>query len=80
MKMKEQFYDFYPTHYIKKALWNMKYFLQNIIFGNCVSEKTKRKNYLKTEINEQKYFGKIWDILFGKRFSIFYFQFWLLLF
>ena len=31
----------------------MKYFFQNIIFGKCVNEKTKRKNYLKTEINVQ---------------------------
>ena len=53
MKMQEQFYDFYPTHYISRALWNIKYFFQNIIFGNCVSEKTKRKNYLKTEIKVQ---------------------------
>ena len=31
----------------------MKYFFQNIIFGKCMNEKTKRKNYLKTEINVQ---------------------------
>ena len=50
MKMQEQFYDFYPTHYITRALWKIKYFFQNIIFSNCANEKTKRKNYLKNEI------------------------------
>ena len=50
MKMQEQFYDFYPTHYITMALWKIKYFFQNIIFSNCANEKTKRKNYLKNEI------------------------------
>ena len=48
--MQEQFYDFYPTHYITRALWKIKYFFQNIIFSNCANEKTKRKNYLKSEI------------------------------
>ena len=48
--MQEQFYDFYPTHYITMALWKIKYFFQNIIFSNCANEKTKRKNYLKNEI------------------------------
>ena len=48
--MQEQFYDFYPTHYITRALWKIKYFFQNIIFSNCANEKTKRKNYLKNEI------------------------------
>ena len=38
MKMQEQFYDFYPTHYITRALWKIKYFFQNIIFSNCACE------------------------------------------
>ena len=50
MRMKDQFYDFYPTNLIQKILIKIKYFFQNIIFSKCVSEKTKRKNYLKTEI------------------------------
>ena len=31
MKMQEQFYDFFPTHYISRALWNIKYFFQRSI-------------------------------------------------
>ena len=53
MKMREQFYDFYPTTIIHKIIIRIKYLFQNIIFGKCVSEKTKRRNYLKTEIKVQ---------------------------
>jgi len=53
MRMKDQFYDFYPTNLVQKILIRIKYFFQNIIFSKCVSEKTKRRNYLKTEIKVQ---------------------------
>jgi hypothetical protein len=53
MKMKEQFYDFYPTNFISKILIKIKYFFQNIICSKCVYEKTKRRNYLRTEIKVQ---------------------------
>ena len=53
IKMKDQFYDFYPTHLFTKIFLKIKYFFQNIIFAKCVSEKTKRRNYLKTEIKIQ---------------------------
>ena len=51
--MKDQVYDFYPTNLFKKILIRIKYFFQNIICSKCVNEKTKRRNYLKTEIKVQ---------------------------
>jgi len=49
--MKNNFYDFFPTNFFSKNFFRIKYFFQNIIFRCCVSEETKRKNYLKTEIS-----------------------------
>ena len=66
MKMKDQFYDFYPTHLLQKIFFYMKYFFQNIIFDKCVSERTKRMNYLKKEIkveNATEAYEVIWQNL-----------------
>ena len=49
--MKNQFYDFFPTNFFSKLFLRIKYFFQNIIFSCCVSEETKRKNYLRKEIS-----------------------------
>ena len=49
IRMKYKFYDFFPTHFITKIIAYIKYFFQNIIFSRCVSERTKRINYIKTE-------------------------------
>ena len=48
--MKNHFYDFFPTNFFSKLFLRIKYFFQNIIFRCCVSEETKRLNYLRTEI------------------------------
>ena len=53
MHMKEQLYDFYPTSIFQKIFIRIKYFFQNIICSKCISERTKRRNYLKTEIKVQ---------------------------
>ena len=47
--MKDRFYDFFPTHFITKILVRIKYFFQNIMFSRCVSERTKRTNYIRKE-------------------------------
>ena len=49
--MKDRFFDFFPTHIFSKLFLRIKYFFQNIIFSKCVSEKTKRTNYLRREIS-----------------------------
>ena len=59
--MKDQFYDFYPTNLFQKIGIRIKYFFQNIIFSKCVSEKTKRRNYLKTEI-KVKYATEAYEV------------------
>ena len=48
ISMRDKIYDFFPTNFISKVFLRIKYFFQNILFGYCVSEKTKRLNYLKT--------------------------------
>ena len=50
IKMKDQFFDFFPTHFFSKIFVRIKYFFQNIIFSRCVNEKTKRLNYIRKEI------------------------------
>ena len=50
IKMKDQFYDFFPVHLIPRIFLYIKYFFQNFIFSGMVSEKTKRANYIKKEI------------------------------
>ena len=47
ISMRDKFYNFFPTNTLTKIFMRIKYFFQNIIFGNCVNEKTKRTNYLK---------------------------------
>ena len=54
IKMKDELYNFFPVHLIPRILLYIKYFFQNIIFNDVVSEKTKRANYLKKEINVDK--------------------------
>ena len=48
IKMRDEIYDFFPTSLTTKILIRIKYFFQNILFGSCVNEKTKRANFLKT--------------------------------
>ena len=50
IRMKDKFYEFYPTTLVTKILVHIKYLFQNVIFAKCVEEKTKRKNYLRTQI------------------------------
>ena len=65
ISMKDKFYDFFPTNLFSRCFMKIKYFFQNILFSKCVSEKTKRANYIKTELaveHEQKlmkFSGKI---------------------
>ena len=47
IKMRDQIYDFFPTTLSSKIYYRIKYLFQNIIFGHCISEKTKRLNFLK---------------------------------
>ena len=49
--MRDRFYDFFPTHFFSKFFLRIKFFFQNILFSKCVSEKTKRTNYLRKEIS-----------------------------
>ena len=48
IKMRDQIYDFFPTSLTSKIYFQIKYFFQNIFFDRCVSEETKRLNFLKT--------------------------------
>ena len=48
--MKDKFYDFFPTNLFSRCFMKIKYFFQNILFSKCVSEKTKRANYIRTEL------------------------------
>ena len=50
IKMRDKFYNFFPTSSTSRILYQIKYFIQNIIFNKCVSEETKRLNILKTSI------------------------------
>ena len=64
IRMKDKFYDFYPTSFTSKILIHIKYLFQNILFANCVEEKTKRKNYLRTQIiieNATEAYEVIWQ-------------------
>ena len=47
IKMRDQIYDFFPTTLFSKIIFHIKYFLQNILFSKCISEETKRLNFLK---------------------------------
>ena len=49
MEMKDKFYDFFPTYIPSKIFIRIKYFFQNILFNRCVSERTKRTNYLRKQ-------------------------------
>ena len=48
--MRDKFYNFFPTSSTSRILYQIKYFIQNIIFNKCVSEETKRLNILKTSL------------------------------
>ena len=45
--MKDKFVEFYPRTYFNKIMWSLRYFLENIILGGCISEERRRLNTLK---------------------------------
>ena len=47
VKMRDQFYDFFPISLSSKIYYLIKYFFQNILFQKCVSEEKKRLNFIK---------------------------------
>ena len=49
MKMKQDFYDFFPHSYGTKIFWSIRYFLECILFQFCVS--TERKNKIKLKLS-----------------------------
>ena len=49
MKMKQDFYDFFPHSYGTKIFWSIRYFLECILFQFCVS--TERKNKIKLKMS-----------------------------
>jgi len=49
MKMKQDFYDFFPHSYGTKIFWSIRYFFECILFQFCVS--TERKNKIKLKLS-----------------------------
>ena len=45
--MRDKFYDFFPTSFVTKSFWHIKYFFQNILFSKFVNEDTKKINEIK---------------------------------
>ena len=48
ISMRDKIYAFFPTNFHSRIFAYIKYFFQNVMFGFCVNEKTKRINYLRT--------------------------------
>ena len=51
MKMRENFYDFFPHNMIEKSIWSIRYFFECFLFQKCVSEERKKKTALKMIID-----------------------------
>ena len=51
IKMRDKIYEFFPTTLNSKIFTKIKYFFQNILFSACVTENTKRTNFLKTSFS-----------------------------
>ena len=73
MKMKDNFYDFFPHSYGSKIFWSIRYFFECILFSFCVSQERKSKTKLKLSVDVSQAtepYEILWENMGHTRFEI----------
>jgi len=73
MKMKQDFYDFFPHSYGTKIFWSIRYFFECILFQFCVSTEKKNKIKLKLSVDVTQAtepYEILWENMGHTRFEI----------
>ena len=73
MKMRDNFYNFFPHNYGEKIFWLIRYFFECFLFGFCINERRKNKIKLKLCVdvsNATEPYEVHWENMGHTRFEI----------